>query len=65
MTVTKDMIIGEVLDQYPDTAEVFMEHGMHCLHCPSARGESITDACMVHGIDPDALTQALNKYIDK
>lgn len=63
--ITKEMIVGEVIDQYPDTAQVFMEHGMHCVHCPSARGESIEDACAVHGMDPNSLIEALNKYIDK
>lgn len=65
MAVTKEMIIGEILDRYPETAQVFQEYGMHCLHCPSARGESVADACMVHDIDPEALTQALNKCIDE
>lgn len=63
--VTKDTIIAEVLDQYPDTAELFLEIGMHCLHCPSARGESIEQACAVHGEDADALVERINAAIAK
>ena len=48
MQVTKESIIGDVLDLEPGTAEFFLEIGMHCLGCPSARGESIEDACAVH-----------------
>ena len=51
-TVTKDTLIGEILDQDRTCAPYFLEMGMHCLGCPSARGESIEQACMVHGIDP-------------
>ncbi len=63
--VTKDSIIGDVLDQYPETAEFFFEIGMHCLGCPSARGESIEAACMVHGTDVDALLAKINAAIAK
>ena len=61
--VTKDDIIGDVLDRYPETAECFFAIGMHCLGCPSARGESIEQACMVHGADCDALVAKLNEVI--
>ena len=60
MTVTKDSIIGDVLDYAPETAEFFFEIGMHCLGCPSARGESIEAACRVHGTDADALIAKIN-----
>ena len=53
----------EVLDQYPDTAELFFSIGMHCLGCPASRGETIEEACMVHGADADALVADLNKAI--
>ena len=55
MEITKDTIIGDVLDAYPDTAPLFLEIGMHCLGCPASRGESIADACAVHGTDADEL----------
>ncbi len=61
--VTKDSIIGDVLDNYPDTAPFFFEMGMHCLGCPSARGESIEAACMVHGTDADALVKKINDFL--
>ena len=63
MQVTKESIIGDVLDNAPDTARFFFEIGMHCLGCPSARGESIADACMVHGTDADELVKKINDYL--
>ena len=63
MTVTKDSIIGDVLDAEPETAKFFLEIGMHCLGCPSARGESIEMACAVHGTDPEALVEKINDYL--
>lgn len=64
MKVTKESIIGDVLDAEPETAKFFFEIGMHCLGCPSARGESIADACAVHGTDADALIAKINEYIE-
>ena len=61
--VTKDSIIGDVLDKYPATAPLFLQMGMHCLGCPASRGESIEEACMVHGADPDKLVSAINSAI--
>lgn len=63
MEITKTSIIGDVLDQYPETAEIFLGIGMHCLGCPASRGETIEEACMVHGADADALVKALNEAI--
>lgn len=63
MKITKDSIIGDVLDAHRDTAPFFLEMGMHCLGCPSARGESIEEACAVHGVDADALVEKLNSFI--
>ena len=62
MEVTKKSIIGDVLDFDANTAKFFFEIGMHCLGCPSARGESIEAACMVHGTDADALVAKINEY---
>ncbi|MCD8096197.1 MAG: DUF1858 domain-containing protein [Ruminococcus sp.] len=61
-TVTKDTIIGDVLDVDESTSEYFMEMGMHCLFCPASRGESIEEACAVHGIDPSELVEKLNAH---
>ena len=63
MVVTKESIIGDVLDFDVDTARFFFEIGMHCLGCPSARGESIADACAVHGTDADELVEKINNYL--
>ena len=64
MQVTKESIIGDVLDNAPATAQFFFEIGMHCLGCPSARGESIADACMVHGTDADELIAKINAFLE-
>ena len=64
MKVTKESIIGDILDYDRGTAEFFFEIGMHCLGCPASRGESIADACMVHGTDADALVAKLNAYFE-
>jgi len=58
--ITKDMLIGEILDAHPALAPFFMEMGMHCLGCPASRGETLEQAAMVHGVDPDELAQKLN-----
>lgn len=63
--ITKESIIGTVLDNYPTTATYFLEMGMHCLGCPSARGESIEMACRVHKVDADELVAKLNAHIAK
>ena len=58
-TITKEMTIGEILRTKPEIAPVLMNAGMHCLGCPSAQGESLEEAAMVHGIDIDALMQEI------
>ena len=63
MTIDKNSIIGDVLDSYPETAEFFIEIGMHCLGCPSASGESIAQAAEVHGVDSDELVSKINAYL--
>lgn len=63
MTITKNSIIGDVLDKHPETAELFFSIGMHCLGCPASRGETIEEACMVHGADVDALINSLNEAV--
>lgn len=63
MEVTKNSLIGDVLDYNVDTAQFFMEIGMHCLGCPHSRGETIEEACGVHGTDPDELVEKINKFL--
>ena len=62
MQITKDTVIGNILDAAPDTAPFFLEIGMHCLGCPCSRGETIEQACAVHGQDSDALVEKLNAF---
>ena len=61
VNITKDTIIGDILDIAPQTAPIFLSIGMHCLGCPSSRGETVEEACMVHGVDVDALLRVVNE----
>ncbi len=63
MTVTKQSVIGDVLDYNVDTAEFFFAIGMHCLGCPASRGETIEEACAVHGTDADELVAKINEFL--
>ena len=63
MKITKDSIIGDVLDQFPETAETFFSIGMHCLGCPASRGETIAEACMVHGLDADVVLKSILDFL--
>ncbi len=63
MQVTKDSLIGDILDFDVNTAQFFFEIGMHCLGCPHSRGESIAEACAVHGTDADELVKKINDYL--
>ncbi len=60
MSITKDMTIGEILVTKPEVAPILMEAGMHCLGCPSAQGESLEEAAMVHGLDIDSLMDKIS-----
>ena len=64
MKITKDMVIGDVLDIDNGCAQYFFEIGMHCLGCPASRGETIEQACAVHGTDCEVLIEKLNKYFE-
>lgn len=61
--ITKDTIIGDILDIAPQTAPVFMAIGMHCLGCPSSRGETVEQACMVHGVEVESLLAQINALL--
>ena len=63
--VTKSTVICDILDHDSTTAQYFLEMGMHCLGCPSARGESLEEACMVHGVDADELVKKINAHLAK
>ncbi len=62
-SVTKSSIIGDILDADQGTAQFFFEIGMHCLGCPASRGETIEQACAVHGTDANALVEKINAYL--
>lgn len=61
--IDKNMTVGDILDMDRETAVYFLNMGMHCLGCPASRGESVEQACMVHGVDADALVQEINAYL--
>ena len=63
MQISKDTVIGTILDSAPETAPFFLEMGMHCLGCPSARSETVAQACMVHGVDADDLVSKINAFL--
>ena len=63
MVVTKETKIGDILDASIEVAPFFLNMGMHCLGCPSARMETIEQACMVHGVDPDDLVEEINTFL--
>ena len=65
VTITKDTIIGDILDMAPQTAPIFLSIGMHCLGCPSSRGETVAEACAVHGVDVEKLLEAVNAEANK
>ena len=58
--VTKDMLIGEIVEKGEKFTEVLLAAGMHCLGCPASAGESLEEACDVHGIDVNEVLEQLN-----
>lgn len=63
ISITKDTVIGDILDVAPQTAPAFLSIGMHCLGCPSSRNETVEEACAVHGVNVDELLKAVNSMI--
>ena len=61
--ITKDMLIGEILAVDMNIAQFLLEIGMHCLGCPASQGESLEEACEVHGVDADELLVKINAYL--
>lgn len=61
--VTKDMIIGELILIDKGIIPILMQAGMHCIGCPSSQGETLEEACMVHGMDSEALLKDINDYL--
>ena len=63
MDITKDILVGEILDNYPESVPFFLDIGMHCLGCPASRGETLEQACLVHGIEPEEVIQRLKEFL--
>ena len=62
--ITKDMLIGEILQIDPNMAPILMREGMHCIGCPASQMESLEEAAMVHGLNPDVLEARLNNFLE-
>ncbi|NLP46093.1 MAG: DUF1858 domain-containing protein [Epulopiscium sp.] len=62
-TITKDMIISDIIAIDRGIIPILMEAGMHCVGCPSAQGETLEEACLVHNMDEDALVKKINEYL--
>lgn len=63
--ITPDMLVGDIITKHPLAAQFLMECGMGCIHCPASQMESLTEACAVHGIDSEEITDALNEYLQE
>ena len=63
--VNRKTLIGEIVNQHPEAAEVLLEIGMHCLACPASQGESLEDACAVHGVDTESVIKSINEKISE
>lgn len=63
--VTKETLIGDLLQMEPETAQFLIQMGMHCLGCPASRAESLEEAYMVHGVDADEMVERINKFLEK
>ncbi len=63
MFVTEKTLVGEIVNQYPESIDILFGIGMHCLGCPASQGESLADACAVHGLEPAPVVEAINQRI--
>ncbi|MDO5037492.1 MAG: DUF1858 domain-containing protein [Tissierellia bacterium] len=62
-TINEKSLVGDIVDQYPQTVDTLYSLGMHCLGCPASQAESLADACAVHGLDPAPVIEALKEKI--
>ncbi len=60
MKIDKNTKIGEIVEKYPEKAEILLDVGMHCLGCPASQAETLEEACAVHGIDVEEVLEKLN-----
>ncbi len=63
MEITRDTLIGDIVNECPEAMPKFMEIGMHCMGCALASQESVEEACAVHGVDPDDFIVDLKEYL--
>ena len=63
MFVTEKTLVGEIVNQYPESIDILFGIGMHCLGCPASQAESLADACAVHGLEPAPVVEAINQRI--
>jgi hybrid cluster-associated redox disulfide protein len=63
--VRKEMTIGETIEKFPESAQVMLQHGLHCIGCHVALWETIEQGASAHGVDPDKLVHEINKEISK
>lgn len=61
--ISADMLVGDIITKHPMAAQFLMECGMGCIYCPASQMESLSEACAVHGIDGEEITDALNDYL--
>lgn len=61
MEIKKDTKIGEIIEKEPEKVDVLLEAGMHCVGCPASAGETLEEACMVHGLDVEDVLKEINK----
>ncbi len=62
--ITKDMIISDIMDINMGCVPILLNEGMHCIGCPASQGETLEEACMVHGLDPYIITAKLNEFLE-
>ena len=63
MEITRDTIVGDIVNACPEAMPVFQEIGMHCMGCTMASGETVEQACAAHGVDPDEFLEYLTQYL--
>jgi hybrid cluster-associated redox disulfide protein len=63
--ITKDMSIMEIVQKHPETTDVFMKHGLHCIGCAAARFETLEQGAEAHGIDVEKFVKDLNAALKK
>ena len=60
MKFSKDTKIGEIIEKAPEKVDLLLQVGMHCIGCPASQGETLEEACEVHGIDVEEVVRKLN-----